>query len=417
MKSQIVLVRRLLIHSVCGMTHVAEDQHPVRPGVRPEHTVVNHEPLVLVRAVPPEEDLHHVPVEHDESGDERHLRHVLEVAHRDEVFEPEHPPQRDGECEDHRKAGVDGAGHEVGREDRRVPPGNDADREVEADDRVHREHQRRRHARKQQVRVLVTLPVARRAAPAERERAIDVFRDLVLGAVTQRRQIRDEPGVPEERGYRSVGADREHVPDERAAELRPDVHAVRVREQPVGGEPRPAGVDKREHQRAGDSEERHRFGEPVDRRAPVLLEEQQNRRDERAGVADADPPHEIDDVERPADRNVVTPDADALEEQVADRDQQHVQEQEGDRRRDHPRDRLVLRQYDRGDFARHRLERMTRLDDRRRRLVGRALDVCRIHQCPVVRSPVFAGSSSGLGLRSDARYVVRGRVLRSSSIP
>ena len=121
------------------------------------------------------------------------------------------------------------------------------------------------------------------------------------------------------------------------------------------------------------------------------------------GVADADPPDEVDDVERPADRDVVAPDADALQEQVADRDQQQVQEQERDRDRDHPGERLVLGQHDRGDLARDRLERMPRLDDRRRRLVGRARSVCRIHQCPVVRSPVVAGSSSGLVLRSDAR--------------
>ncbi len=32
------------------------------------------------------------------------------------------------------------------------------------------------------------------------------------------------------------------------------------------------------------------------------LEQQQDRRDQRAGVADADPPDEVDDVEAPADR-------------------------------------------------------------------------------------------------------------------
>ena len=35
-------------------------------------------------------------------------------------------------------------------------------------------------------------------------------------------------------------------------------------------------------------------------------------RDERPGVADADPPDEVDDVEAPADRDVDSPDADAL---------------------------------------------------------------------------------------------------------
>ena len=40
--------------------------------------------------------------------------------------------------------------------------------------------------------------------------------------------------------------------------------------------------------------------------------------DQRAGVADADPEHEVDDVERPADRLVVAPHADAGRDQVAD---------------------------------------------------------------------------------------------------
>ena len=44
------------------------------------------------------------------------------------------------------------------------------------------------------------------------------------------------------------------------------------------------------------------------------------------GVADTDPPHEIDDGEAPAYRDVDAPDADAEQEQVGDRDhQQHHQ--------------------------------------------------------------------------------------------
>ena len=50
----------------------------------------------------------------------------------------------------HGEAGVDGAGHEVGRENRRVPAGQDRDREIEADDGVDGEHQRRGQTRQQQ---------------------------------------------------------------------------------------------------------------------------------------------------------------------------------------------------------------------------------------------------------------------------
>ena len=206
---------------------------------------------------------------------------------------------RNRERQHHREARVDGAGDEVGREDRRVPARHHRHREVEADDGVHREHQRRREAGENQRGHFVAMPVARRAAPAERQRAEDDLLHLRHRAIPHRRQVGDEADVPEHDRDGGVGRDREHVPDERAAELRPQAHGVGIGEQPVGGDPGAAGVEDREDRRAQDREDRHRFGEAADRHAPLLLEEQQNRRDERAGVADADPPDEVDDVERP----------------------------------------------------------------------------------------------------------------------
>ena len=50
-----------------------------------------------------------------------------------------------------------------------------------------------------------------------------------------------------------------------------------------------------------------------------------NGGNQRARVADSDPPDEIDDGKSPADRNVDAPDADAFDEQVADGEQQHHQ--------------------------------------------------------------------------------------------
>ena len=50
---------------------------------------------------------------------------------------------------DHGEAGEQGADDEVGRKDRLLPAGHQARREIEADDAVHRDHQRhgeRRHA-------------------------------------------------------------------------------------------------------------------------------------------------------------------------------------------------------------------------------------------------------------------------------
>ena len=229
--------------------------------------------------------------------------------------------QRNRQRQHHREAGVDGAGDEVGREDRRVPARQHRHREVEAHDRVDRQHERRREAGEQQVRLLVARPVhaPSRASPAPACRST-FFSAGCVGLVAERRQVRNQADEPEHGRNRAVRRDREHVPDQRAAEVRPQRHRVRVREQPVDRQPRTAGVEEREDRRARDGEQRHRLGEAVDRRAPVLPEEQQDRRDQRAGVADADPPDEVDDVERPADRDVVAPDADALEQQIGERD-------------------------------------------------------------------------------------------------
>ena len=60
-----------------------------------------------------------------------------------------------------------------------------------------------------------------------------------------------------------------------------------------------------------DREQRHRFGEAVERVAPVAAHQQQQRGDQRAGMADAEPPDVIVDGEGPVDRDVEAPDADA----------------------------------------------------------------------------------------------------------
>ena len=101
------------------------------------HAVPDHEALVAVAAVPAKERFHDVAVTDNQTGRQHHLRHVVHVAHGDEAFQAIKLSQRNRQQQDHREAGVDRAGDEVRRKDRGVPAGNDADREVETDDRVH----------------------------------------------------------------------------------------------------------------------------------------------------------------------------------------------------------------------------------------------------------------------------------------
>ncbi len=69
---------------------------------------------------------------------------------------------------------------------------------------------------------------------------------LALGLVAEGREIGNQAHVPEQQRHRRVGADREHVPQERAAEAGPHVEAARrQRKEPVG-EPDAADVHRGE---------------------------------------------------------------------------------------------------------------------------------------------------------------------------
>jgi hypothetical protein len=83
-------------------------------------------------------------------------------------------------------------------------------------------------------------------------------------------------------------------------------------------------VNQREHACADHGKDSHGLGEAVDGVAPALLEEQENGGDEGAGVADADPPDEVDDGESPGHGLGDGPDSGAFKEQPG-----HRREQQG----------------------------------------------------------------------------------------
>jgi hypothetical protein len=122
-------------------------------------------------------------------------------------------------------------------------------------------------------------------------------------------------------------------------------------------------VKQREHRCARDREQRHRFREAVDRCPPLLPEEEQDGGNQRSGVADTDPPDEVDDVEGPADGNVVAPNPDTGEQQLDDRHVEDHQEQERDCESQEPPNRCPVREDDPADLVRNRTEGMTRRDD------------------------------------------------------
>ena len=243
---------------------------------------------------------------------------------------------------------------------------------------MHGEHQRRGQPRQQQSGRLVAHPVAHRSAPAQRQDAVEILADLGIGAIAKRAQIRDHADVPEDDGDGGVSGDREDVPHQRRAELRPDRHRVGIRKQPVT-QPGTAYVDHREHAGADHGKDGHGLGEAADRVAPSLLEEQQNRGDQRARVADADPPNEVDDRKSPAHRLRHAPDADALKEQPGERHHQQGGPYAAYAEKGKPAQRRARRQHDARDLFGDRPEGLPRRNHAV--FAGRGIDprrACRI---------------------------------------
>ena len=157
-----------------------------------------------------------------------------------------------------------------------------------------------------------------RAAPAQREGAIQQLSRARPRAVAHGGEIGNQADVPEQDREQQIADDRPEIPDQRAAPLRPERHRVGIGGEPIGID-RPAQMDDRHDAGDRDREQRHRFRETVDRAAPLLPRQQQHGRDQRAGVADPDPPDVVRDRHAPHDGGVDAPDPDSLVEQPADR--------------------------------------------------------------------------------------------------
>ena len=206
---------------------------------------------------------------------------------------------------------------------RGMPPDRGGAGEVQPDDAVHRTHQRRHDRRQYAVKRMIMPPLVAGAAEAQRHDAVEDLLAAGRRPVAHRRQIRQQTQIPEHHGRRHIGQDGEEIPQQRTAKLRPEIHGVRVGKQPVE-EPGTAQMQDRIDPGTRGAEQRHRFGDPVDRVAPLRPGEKEQRRNERAAAGDGDPPDIVDDGEAPGDRPVDAPDADAGIEQIQDRADQHA---------------------------------------------------------------------------------------------
>src|SRR5271155_2095607 len=120
-------------------------------------------------------------------------------------------------------------------------------------------------------------------------------------------------------------------------------------------------MEERECARASNGEERHGFGEAVDGSTPFLVEQKKDGGDERSGMANANPPNEIDDGESPRDGNADSPDAHTFEQEICDGDVEDHQQAEADGKTNHPALRRASSEDDRADFVRNAAEGLARL--------------------------------------------------------
>ncbi len=162
------------------------------------------------------------------------------MANGDDLLHFTKCAQWDNQCKHHAKPTEDCARDKVRRENRRVPAGQLRHGKVERNDRVHRKHQRRGEASQQQIGLFIDAPVTVAACPPQRKEAVKHLLDLVgepgqwlrdlfrleTEPVAHGSEVGDEPHVPEEHGHGEIGRDRKHIPQERRAELRPDVIRV-----------------------------------------------------------------------------------------------------------------------------------------------------------------------------------------------
>ena len=157
----------------------------------------------------------------------------------------------------------------------------------------------------------------RRSLPPQRERAVDLLAQPG-GSVADGGEIRNRRQEQEANAAGQIRRDREEIPGQRRAKVGPDPALAGIGNHPVA-EPGPPDVANGNDRADGQREYGDGLGAARDRTAPGGVGKAQNRGNQRAGVADADPENEIGDVERPEDRRVQAPHADAVVHLIEER--------------------------------------------------------------------------------------------------
>ena len=203
------------------------------------------------------------------------------------------------------------------------------------------------------------MPLPGRALPAQRQRAVEAAPPAVR-AVSHQREIRNHRKEEEECAARQVRRDGEEVPHERRPKVRPDASLIGVWHEPEE-QPGPAEVDDWKHRADHEREDGNRLGASRDGPAPAGVHQPQNRGNQCAGVADADPKDEVGDVKGPEDRPPDSGEAEALVDLIEPRPQADG--------------------YDRGEQRDENIEPLRGLEERAQEIVGDPSPTHLAHVC------------------------------------
>jgi hypothetical protein len=140
--------------------------------------------------------------------------------------------EREHDAEARWQAGDD----DMQRQARLVPVRHERGGELQRHHGLRGQQQRKQQRRHQPVGQLVPCPMHHRTAPAERAKPVEQRQHVPPArrrAFAHGRKVRDQADVPEQPGHQHMRGDAPEIPDQRRAELRPDLVGRGIGEHPM----------------------------------------------------------------------------------------------------------------------------------------------------------------------------------------
>ena len=184
-----------------------------------------------------------------------------------------------------------------------MPAGHQRHAEIPSDDRMDGDHHHHDQRRDDTDGGIEHLPFLLRALPSEAEHRIQPPTPAA-DPVARQREIRNERQVEIDSAGGRIGKHGDRIPHERRPEVRPDLPLIRIGNQVIPSPARAPSDRRRTGWRSTTEMMVINSAILVTGRRHCALVKPQHARDERAGMADADPVDERRDVGAPKDRRM-----------------------------------------------------------------------------------------------------------------